>query len=29
VPVRAVPLMMTDEAATAEMARAALALAGV
>jgi LPPG:FO 2-phospho-L-lactate transferase len=27
--VRAVPLMMTDEAATAEMARAALALAGV
>jgi LPPG:FO 2-phospho-L-lactate transferase len=27
--VRAVPLLMTDEAATAEMARAALALAGV
>jgi LPPG:FO 2-phospho-L-lactate transferase len=27
--VRSVPLMMTDEAATAEMARAALALAGV
>jgi LPPG:FO 2-phospho-L-lactate transferase len=27
--VRAVPLMMTDDAATAEMARAALALAGV